>query len=531
MEKLSSAGEVDFYCRTCAFKLTKVPLRTFVEMPSVNWREVADNWFGACCCSFGGISEKMVMRYASSYMCAPGMCLLSSTSVTLCKDDLVECDFLEGCGEREWSCVTENPGDDSCGKGMRNCELDGERTSTWSDDGGVDKGCEEQECSSIVENPRDDGAGIGMRNCELSDEGTSTSIDDGGVGKGCGEQGCSSISIAENPRDDGVGKGMRNCELNDERHLTCSDDSGVTLAFDENSRFAHPENDKASVNSRCEFVKNEPDHSDFSDSRPDSDDAKDVNQASSCCAHMTSNLGNGDREHHLCGTDGKEGMPTETVEILGNQKSFLNGFLEDIFMARLSNLSKDIDWREFRCPQCTCLLGAYPCFDGHTLVDGGVRLFKCYISTSVPVGGSGDMFSKYTMGKMFANQLMERANDESSFRFVIRDLRTQSLVLQIILLNPDTWSCSGNCSSAEDKDPVTKLKLQPIIKVLFSDCHNATESQLRMIEEWTTKSSAENIFMLTRQTQELVGLFLSAKDFYPPSCGSLQGLILSSVQR
>jgi len=85
------------------------------------------------------------------------------------------------------------------------------------------------------------------------------------------------------------------------------------------------------------------------------------------------------------------------------------------------------------------------------------------------------------MGKMFANQLMECANDESSFRFVIRDLTTKSPVLQIILLNPDTWSCSGNCSSLEDKDPIAKLKLQPIIKVLFSDCHNATESQSRSV--------------------------------------------------
>lgn len=85
------------------------------------------------------------------------------------------------------------------------------------------------------------------------------------------------------------------------------------------------------------------------------------------------------------------------------------------------------------------------------------------------------------MGKMFANQLMECANDESSFRFVIRDLTTKSPVLQIILLNPDTWSCSGNRSSLEDKDPIAKLKLQPIIKVLFSDCHNATESQSRSV--------------------------------------------------
>ncbi|KAH1058840.1 hypothetical protein GYH30_003082 [Glycine max] len=437
---LSSAGEVDFYCRTCAFKLTRIPLRNFVEMPSVNWREVADNWFGACCCSFGGISEKMVMRYVSSYMCRPGVCLVSSASVTLCKDDLVECNFLEGCGEQECSTVTEDS------------------------------------------------------------------------------------------RDDGVVKGMRNCELNDERTSTCSDYGEVTHAFDSNSRLVHPEDEKLSVNLRCEVAKSKPGCGDFPDSCPDLNHAEDVTQTPSCCAHLTSNVGHGDSEHNLCGTAGKKGMPTETVEILGNQKSFLNGYLEDVFMARLSNLSKDIDWREFTCPQCTSLLGAYPCREGQTPVDGGVRFFKCYISTCVPVGGSGDMFSKYTMGKMFANQLMECANDESSFRFVIRDLTTKSPVLQIILLNPDTWSCSGNCSSLEDKDPIAKLKLQPIIKVLFSDCHNATESQSRLIEEWATKNSAEDIFMLTRQTQELVGLFISAKDLYPPCCASLQGLILSSLQ-
>lgn len=302
MKILSSAGEVDFYCRTCAFKLTRIPLRNFVEMPSVNWREVADNWFGACCCSFGGISEKMVMRYVSSYMCRPGVCLVSSASVTLCKDDLVECNFLEGCGEQECSTVTEDS------------------------------------------------------------------------------------------RDDGVVKGMRNCELNDERTSTCSDYGEVTHAFDSNSRLVHPEDEKLSVNLRCEVAKSKPGCGDFPDSCPDLNHAEDVTQTPSCCAHLTSNVGHGDSEHNLCGTAGKKGMPTETVEILGNQKSFLNGYLEDVFMARLSNLSKDIDWREFTCPQCTSLLGAYPCREGQTPVDGGVRFFKCYISTCVPVGGSGDMF-------------------------------------------------------------------------------------------------------------------------------------------
>lgn len=89
------------------------------------------------------------------------------------------------------------------------------------------------------------------------------------------------------------------------------------------------------------------------------------------------------------------------------------------------------------------------------------------------------VISKYTVEKMFANRLTECANDESTFRFVIRDLTTKYPVLQIILLNPDTWSCSGDCTRAEDKDPALKLQLRPVIKVLFSDSKAATESQLR----------------------------------------------------
>ena len=58
-------------------------------MPSVNWREAADNWFGTCCCSFGGVSEKLVAKYAYLYTCSPGVCLLDGTSVVLCKDDFV----------------------------------------------------------------------------------------------------------------------------------------------------------------------------------------------------------------------------------------------------------------------------------------------------------------------------------------------------------------------------------------------------------------------------------------------------------
>ncbi|KAL2334501.1 hypothetical protein Fmac_015714 [Flemingia macrophylla] len=108
--------------------------------------------------------------------------------------------------------------------------------------------------AQFVENPRDDGVDISIINCELDDERTSTCCDDGVVGKRGGEQECS--SLAENGRDDGVGNNMKDCESNDERNLTCSDDE-VTRAFDNSSRFAHPENEKVSMNSICKVVQNE----------------------------------------------------------------------------------------------------------------------------------------------------------------------------------------------------------------------------------------------------------------------------------
>ncbi|GAU31222.1 hypothetical protein TSUD_210790 [Trifolium subterraneum] len=365
VDKLSSAEEVEFVCRSCGHGLTKKPI-----------------------------------RYVNSYACAQGMCLLSSTSVTFCKDDLVGSDFPEPCGQLH-------------------------------------------ECSYIAD-------------------------DFGGVS---------------------VSEGTGNFGLNEERTSTCYDAGEANGAFDENARVSHPENGQRSVNFN-EVAKNEPDCSGFARICLDLNDTKDGTNIPSCCT-PTSTLGDEDGEH---------ARKIETVEIVGNQKTFLNGFLEDIFMARSSNLSKDIYWHEFICPQCTTLLGAYPCCEGCAPVDGGVRLFKCYISTCVPVLGSGDIFSKYTVDKMFANQLMECANDESTFR-------------------------------TEDKDPDPKLQLRPVIKVLFSDSKPATESQLRMIEEWAAKNSAEDIFMLTYQIQDLVDALMSAKDMYPPSCASLHGLILSSLQR
>lgn len=63
--------------------------RKIMEMPSVDWEDVADNWFGGCCTSFGGAGEKLVSQFISAYGRLEGTSLLDATAIT------VETDHLE----------------------------------------------------------------------------------------------------------------------------------------------------------------------------------------------------------------------------------------------------------------------------------------------------------------------------------------------------------------------------------------------------------------------------------------------------
>ncbi|KAM4128016.1 hypothetical protein ACJW30_02G133800 [Castanea mollissima] len=134
---------------------------------------------------------------------------------------------------------------------------------------------------------------------------------------------------------------------------------------------------------------------------------------------------------------------------------------------------------------------------------------------------------------MFASQLLESAEDESTYRTVVRDVKTKSPLLQIVLLNPNSWSCTGFCVAAEGANtgPISKMDLCPVMKVLFSDCSKNTDFHSRMIKDWETKNLADEVFMLTRQIKELIKSLVSGKDLLPPSCSCLQGLSLSSIQR
>ncbi|XP_051141400.1 uncharacterized protein LOC127258565 [Andrographis paniculata] len=386
LKKLSLMKEVHFYCRNCSFKLTK-GLSCFEELPSVNWRDVADNWFGNCCCSFVGVSEKLVAKYAKSYTCAPGLCFLNPTSVLLSKDDLLGCSF-------------------------------------------------------------------------------------------------SDAPIKQSHKSD----------LHSQEHVeSCS---SLRNSFDDSSL--------ASVFPTLKIddkivVANEKSHTE--------------------CCHGKSNA------EETPGTTLSAEITKANAELLETQKVFLNGYLGNGFMVRSSGLSNDIRWVEFCCPDCSCLIGAYPCVDDNAPLDGGIRLFKCCVSTCVPCNLSDDAFKNYTLERMFASQLLESAEDELSYRTIVRDIRTKSSVLQIILLNPNSWSCCSTESAAD------KLVMLPSIKVLFSASAHDTEHNSRTLEDWVRKNQADEIYMFSTQIHKIIRILEEANSLYPPSCASLQGLSMSSLRR
>lgn len=274
-------------------------------MPSVNWQEAADNWFGACCCSFGGISEKLVSHYAKSYTCAAGVCLLDAASVILCKDDLVGCEFPV-CNRNESYEI--------------NLKLTNNDTLTQAS---LDNVCKQGE---IV--------------CSENDDFLRQDVDE------------------------------------KKHHLGSEEDSLKVKLGREVTEISGDCGNLSCLSSQLQVAQNMATRPDFH-----TDGIHDIGYCDNVCCSL---------DHiQISSKEKKSGRDTE---LLAHQKILLNGFLWNGFMARSSNLSKDVQWVEFLCPQCSSLLGAYPCFSDRLPLDSGVRLFKCHIATTLPVGCSDDIF-------------------------------------------------------------------------------------------------------------------------------------------
>lgn len=85
----------------------------------------------------------------------------------------------------------------------------------------------------------------------------------------------------------------------------------------------------------------------------------------------------------------------------------------------------------------------------------------------------------YSLERMFAIQLLNSAKDELAYRTVVREIQSNHPMLQIVLLNPDSWCYSGCCLNS--MEPASQRSMYPTIKVLFSACGNDKENESRSV--------------------------------------------------
>jgi hypothetical protein len=85
----------------------------------------------------------------------------------------------------------------------------------------------------------------------------------------------------------------------------------------------------------------------------------------------------------------------------------------------------------------------------------------------------------HTLERLFVNMLLEMAENEVSFRTVVRGWKTKRPVLQLVLLSSKAWLFSGCCYENDMDDLHGTADLQPSVKLLYSNFSNASESDLR----------------------------------------------------
>ncbi|CAL5060472.1 unnamed protein product [Urochloa decumbens] len=448
-----SAGEAHLYCKNCSVRLTKQPLRKIMEMPSVNWEDVADNWFGGCCTSFGGAGEKLVAQFINAYGRLEGTSLLDTTAVT------IETDYLEADLVAQMTCsalgsdvvaVEEVISDVSIGKdhATENSEEQANITGTHA------------QAPFILE------------------EGLSVS---------------SSETNGITPQTDQSGT----CEMEIDIDVNCE----------------KPKND-------CCIEKLEESNKEINLSL--------VDPCHRCCVSEYSGKAEDNNPSHMSSGNQKKQTVLETKRDYKLTKTISLG---SSFIVKASNLMNDFEWVELLCGQCSSPLGSYPSQCSLVPADGRVRLFKCYTSTELPVMGPRDVFRGHTLERVFVNLLLEVAEDEISFRTVVRDLKSRRPILQLVLLSSKAWLSSGCCYENDTDGSHGTTDLQPSVKLLYSDYSNASEADLRIVEEWSSKYRAEELYMMKRQIDELTECLSSAMENYPVSCSSLEGMHLSSLMR
>jgi hypothetical protein len=113
----------------------------------------------------------------------------------------------------------------------------------------------------------------------------------------------------------------------------------------------------------------------------------------------------------------------------------------------------------------------------------------------------------HTLGRVFVNLLLEVAEDEISFRTVVRDLKTKRPILQLVLLSSKAWLSSGCCVENDMDGSHGTADLQPSVKLLYSDNSNAPEADLRYAECLLVMMLLSTYLIMHKPFKHLVFLF------------------------
>uniref|UniRef100_K3YRA1 Ubiquitin-conjugating enzyme E2C-binding protein n=1 Tax=Setaria italica TaxID=4555 RepID=K3YRA1_SETIT len=402
--KSLSTGDVHLYCKNCSARLTKQALRKIMEMPSVNWEDVADNWFGGCCTSFSGAGEKLVAQFINAYGRLEGTSLLDTTAITI-ETDYLESDLVAqvACSaSSDFSAMEEAISDVSVGKGHASGK-------------------------------------IKLNNSE--------------------EQANITTTHAQPPFILEKGHSVSSRETNGVTLQT--DQSGTCeMEIDIDVNFEKPKND--SCVEKMEESNKEVDLSL-------------VDPCHGCCVYEYNGKAEDNPLQMSLGNQKKQTM----LETKRDYKLTKTISLGSGFIVKASNLLNDFEWVELLCGRCLSPLGSYPSQGSLVPADGRLRLFKCYTSTELPVMGPHDVFRGHTLERVFVNLLLEVAEDEISFRTLVRDLKTKRPILQLVLLSSKAWLSSGCCDENDMDGSHGTADLQPSVKLLYSDYSNASEADLR----------------------------------------------------
>lgn len=573
---LAMEGEVHFYCRNCSARLTKEPLRSFEELPSVNWRDIADNWFGTCCCSFGGVSEALVSNFEKFSSVSKETCFIGSTSITVHVDELASNAIIES-GR---TFIPDN--DEDIGLTVKRTELLQINTSirdyptkcNMKDDilfqSKEHLSREKWEClpsyhvMKSVGNLHDDG-GNSVAKLEKKENYKSNHVHVSGSLLGltrtenanpiCGQE----LKTMACAKENGMG-------------IPASDFSGLSpIETSLSGSFADPTFQPLEM----QFLRIPTPGDPIQNYEEDYLTADSGLLPSS---HETFSSYGIKNALHCCGNNHSENASLQQLQITSEpQKERTNTvsfYLGNGFMMGPPDVSDTIEWVAVRCSSCLSLIGSYPDVKGKPLsASESIQLFKCHISTSEAVGGPNDVFRKHTLQRIFVNQLQASAEDESSYRTVIRNLNTKFPMLQVVLLNANAWFCSGDCweriipgeeaayytemlldRSELFIDDVSKgldgtnsrplvvteagvikrydcKSLNPVVKVLFSDCSSFTPDESRAINDWALQKHAEEIYILEEEIKRLVEALIAMKLRLPASCSLLEGFYLSFLEK